>query len=317
MRCVQQTGCARVSLCEIDQAVRDRVASRYGLDEVFSDLVDAVGARPDAAVICTPAHLHVSMALRLAEAGVHLLIEKPLSTSLDGIARLQSLVAKQSLVAAVAYVHRANPILQAMRNAIHEGRFGTPLELVYVGGQNFPFFRPAYREIYYAKRETGGGAIQDGLTHMINAGEWLVGPVTSAAADAARLALDGVEVEDTVHVIARHGGVMASYAMNQHQAPNETTLTVVCERGTARAELHESRWRWKQTNDDPWHDAALPAAERDAAFIEQARCFLRSIDRRETPLCTLEEGLQTLRVNLALLAAVETRSWQSIPQADG
>ena len=46
--------------------------------------------------------------------------------------------------------------------------------------------------------------------------------------------LDGVEVEDTVHLLARHGDVLASYCMNQYQAPNETSITVVCERGTAQ-----------------------------------------------------------------------------------
>src|SRR5262249_15221081 len=84
-------------------------------------------------------------------------------------------------------------------------------------------------------------------------GEWLLGPVERLVADAAHLVLDGVTVEDTVHLLARHGpplltlspdvggegrvrgSVLASYSLNQYQAPNELTLTVICERGTAGA----------------------------------------------------------------------------------
>src|SRR5215217_6265260 len=100
-----------------------------------------------------------------------------------------------------------------------------------------PFYRPAYRNTYYARRSSGGGAVQDALTHVLNAGQWLVGNIDRVVADAAHLAIEGVDVEDTVHVIARHGDLLASYSLNQHQAPNETMITVVCEGGTARFEI--------------------------------------------------------------------------------
>src|SRR5439155_16743169 len=118
--------------------------------------------------------------------------------------------------------------------ALMSGRFGKPLELVAVSGQDFAFYRPAYQSTYYARRSTGGGAVQDALTHILNAGQWCAGDIDRVVADAAHLKIEDVDVEDTVHVMARHGDVMASYALNQHQAPNETTITVICERGTVR-----------------------------------------------------------------------------------
>ena len=59
---------------------------------------------------------------------------------------------------------------------IRSGRFGEPVQIVATCGQHFPHYRPAYRDTYYRDRRTGGGAVQDALTHIINAGEWLVGP---------------------------------------------------------------------------------------------------------------------------------------------
>src|SRR4029077_9536877 len=116
----------------------------------------------------------------------------------------------RGLTAGVAYPYRAHPAVAAMRAAITTGRFGQPLEVIVVAGQHFPTYRPAYRDIYYRDRAAGGGAIQDALTHLINAVEWIVGPTTSVVADAERLKLDGVTVEDTAHVLARNGDVLVT-----------------------------------------------------------------------------------------------------------
>ncbi len=197
-----------------------------------------------------------------------------------------------------------------MQRAIRDGRFGRPVELVAVGGQHFPTYRPAYREIYYTDRATGGGAVQDALTHMINASQWLVGPIDRLAADTAHQVLPGVEVEDTVHVIARHGDLMASYSLNQHQAPNELVITVVCQQGTCRFQLHRHCWAWMTRPDSPWQEESCAELERDDMFIAQADAFLDLIDGCAEPTCTLQDAVQTLRTNLAVLASAEDGTWK-------
>jgi predicted dehydrogenase len=253
------------------------------------------------------------MATRLAEAGVHLLIEKPLSTTLDGVDQLCRTVDRHGVVAVVAYVYHAHPVLRAMKQALDSGRFGRPVQVVATCGQHFPTYRPAYREIYYQDRRTGGGAIQDALTHVVNAGEWLVGPVTRLLADAAHQVLEGVDVEDTVHLLTRHQSVLGCYSLNQHQAPNEFTLTVICERGVVRFEGHRQRWRWMSRPDDPWHGEPDGDLTRDQLFVAQANGFLDAIAGTAAPLCTLEEGIQTLRVNLAALESLRQPAWQELP----
>ena len=264
------------------------------------------------AVIATPAPLHVPQATKLVEAGVHVLIEKPLSISLEGVGRLKDLVSAQQVTVGVAYVYRAFPMLVSMRQALRSGRFGMPRQLTAVCGQHFPTYRPAYREIYYASRKSGGGAIQDALTHIVNLGEWLVGPVDRLVGDAAHLILPGVDVEDTVHVLTRQGPLLGSYALNQHQAPNESTLSVMCDEGTIRCEIHNNRWLWMQKPGDAWQEEPFGKTERDTPFVAQAHAFLDAVEGKAAPLCPLDEGLQTLKVNLAILESVEHPVWQTI-----
>ncbi len=312
LRCFLATGRAQLAFCEVNPSVRQAVAERYSIAEAFADYRQALAAQPEVVVIATPAHLHVAMATAAAEAGAHVLIEKPLSTSFAGLAELNAAVERKGLVAGVAYVYRCHPALEAMRAAIAGGRIGTPVEIVANSGQHFPLYRPAYREIYYKDRATGGGAVQDSLTHVINAGQWLVGPIDRLAADAAHQVLDGVDVEDTVHVLARHGNVMGCYSLNQHQAPNETTITVVGTTGTARFEYHLSRWRWMTEPGGEWTDEDTCELERDTLFVRQASAFLDAVEGRAPVKCTLADASHTLAVNLAILRAADQGTWQDI-----
>jgi predicted dehydrogenase len=319
LRCFKSTGRAELCFCEPNEQLRSTIAERYGVQRHYASLDEALADKPrtfDAAIICAPSHLHIPVATQLARENVNLFIEKPLSLSLDGIDELIRLVDERKLKAAVAYTYRSHPTLRSMKQAIDEGRFGRPVQVVSVWGQHFPKYRPAYRQIYYTRRETGGGAIQDVLTHAINAGEFLVGPVDHLMADAAHQVLEGVDVEDTVHVITRHGRVMGCFSLNQHQAPNENTITVICEKGTARFELHNARWYSMVEPGGEWKLEFQFSMERDDIFIFQANLFLDVLEGRAQPACTVAEGLQTLRVNMAALAAAFNPTWRPvIPKA--
>ncbi len=312
VRCFQKTGRATVSLCEIRDDVRERVARTYSLPRRFSSLEEALAEPHDAVVLCTPAHLHVGMALQCTRQGKGVLIEKPLSTEERGITELLRVVEENKLPASVAYVYRAHPVLENMRGVIQSGRMGRMVQVVMTAGQHFPFYRPAYRDTYYTRHETGGGAIQDALTHMLNAAEWIAGPITKVCVDAAHQVLEGVDVEDTVHVLAQHGEILGSYALNQHQPPNETCLTIICENGAARFEAHHTRWLSCSVPDAAWTIEQTAELKRDDLFVRQANAFLDQLEGTRAAACPLSEGWQTLRVNLACLKSWNQQAWVNV-----
>lgn len=312
LRSFQKTGRAKLSFCEINPELRKRISEEYGVEAAYDNLDDALADSPDVAVIATPAHLHIPMATQAAEAGIHILIEKPLSTSTEGIDTLIETVRKKGVVSAVAYVLHVFPVFAEARKAIRSGRFGDPVEIVLFCGQHFPTHRPAYREIYYNNRATGGGAVQDSMTHMLNAGEWIVGPVDRLVADVDHQVLEGVEVEDTVHLLTRQGNVMGSYTLNQYQAPNELYMKIICREGTVLIEPHQNRWRWTCEPEEPWHDEKVDVWERDDYFIAQANTFLDMVDGKLSDWNPIEDALQTLRCSLAILESVEDGQWHSI-----
>jgi len=314
-RTFQRTGRAELAVCESNEQLRKTVSERYGIGQAYAGLDEALGDdKFDIGLICTPSHLHIPMATQLVKAGKHVFIEKPLSLSLDGISELMRLIKEKGVKSAVAYTYRSHPALRSMKEAIDSGRFGEPVQVIGTWGQHFPKYRPAYREIYYTSRKTGGGAIQDVLTHAINAGEFLAGPVSRLMADCGHQVLEGVTVEDTVHVITRQNGdkVMGCYTLNQHQAPNENTVTVVCKKGTAKWDLNNARWMSMAEPDAGWKTEFQFSTERDDIFVNQANIFMDAMEGKGKFACTLEEGLQTLRVNLTNLQVADNPAWHSL-----
>jgi predicted dehydrogenase len=309
LRCFQQTGRAAVTACDANPALLATLASTYGV-RTHQDWRKALDAQPfDAAVICTPAHLHVEMATEILKLGRHVLIEKPLSQSMTGVAELQRVAVASGKRAAVAYVLHTYPILNAVRDFLAGGELGPVLQATCTSGQYFPGGRPAhavpYHQTYYRDRRMGGGAIQDALTHTVNWFESVLGPTESLLCDCAHQALPGVTVEDTVHICARNGRALVNYTLNQFQAPNESTLQFNTAAGSVKVEMHLRRWGVLKMGAPDWQWHEIPAGDRDTPFITQAGRFLDFIEGRPARLCTLEEAVHTLRFNLAALASAD------------
>lgn len=317
-RCFQRLPGVEVGICEPGQALREKVAKAYGIREAFSSLDEALTSSWHSAVVATPASSHVPIAQRLIEAGIAPLIEKPLAVEVDGLDKLMATSEEAGVLVGVAYVYRAHPALAAMRDAILEGRFGKPLQVVVVCGQSFPFHRPAYASTYYADHARGGGAVQDALTHFINAVEWLVGPITRLVADAAHQSLPHVTVEDTVGVLARHGEVLSTFSLNQFQSANETSITVACESGTVRFEVKHHRWCCVTQPDGPWENYPTHFKDRDDWFVSQSQSWLNAAVGQTRPLCSLTDAAQTLLATRAILDSLKCNgAWQDVPTAWG
>lgn len=310
LRCFQCTGRAQVTGCDANAALAENIAKTYHVD-TYSNWEQAITQKKyDAVVICTPAHLHVAMAIRVLQHGCHVLIEKPLSISLAGIDELLRARDQSGRQASVAYVLHVSPLQFQSRDFLKSGEFGPVRHVTSNSGQHFPIMRPPhaapYAQTYYRDRKTGGGAIQDALTHTANWIESVIGPTDSVLCDCSHQVLPGVEVEDTVNVSARNGDILVNYALNQFQAPNESTVQFNTAIGSVKLEAHNRRWGTYRLGETAWNWREIPPADRDAPFIAQANHFLNQLEGRPSKLCTVEAALQTLRFNLAALASAES-----------
>lgn len=289
--------------CDANDALLKIMTEKYGVP-TSSNWSEAL-PQVDAVAICTPAPLHVPIALQALRQGRHTLIEKPLSHALENVDELLRVARESRARSAVAYVFHVYPILVAARDFIRRGGIGEVRQVTIASGQPFHRLRPAYARTYYRDRRSGGGAIQDALTHTVNWVESVIGPTDSVVCDCAHQVLPDVEVEDTVHIAARNGRALVSYALNQFQSPKENTIQFNAAAGSVRVEFQRHRWGALMEKDADWTWHENPVPDQDAHFVAQAHAFLDQIEGQPARLCTLEAAAQTLRFNLAALASSE------------
>jgi predicted dehydrogenase len=276
--------------------------------QVASNLEDALSRRPAAVIVSNPTALHVETALSAARAGAHLLIEKPLSSSMDGVEELAFEVAERGLAALVAYQFRFHPGLRAVKGWLEEGRIGQVVSAHVFWGEYLPGWHPweDYRFSYSALPELGGGVIHT-LSHPIDYLGWLLGPVESVSAQTGRLSGLAVWVEDAAMLTLRHqGGTLASIYLDYARRPPRHDLEIVGSEGTIRWDNADGVARLFHAESEQWMKAGPPEGfQRNSLFLGEIEHFLACIAGRESPACSLDDGIQALRVALAAHRSAE------------
>ena len=279
IRCFKNTGRAEVAVFDLNPELMGTVASRYDIETVEDPIQALRDPRITCCVIATPAPWHIPLAVEAVNNGKHPLIEKPLALSYADTLPLSEAAAKQPAVQVrIGYVLHCYPAFAEARMAIRDGRIGEILAIQFVAGQDFSFTRPGYEKTYYRLHETGGGLIQDALTHYTNLVDWFVGPAQSVTVDAEHLYLPNVDVEDTVYAMARNGKIFVSYSVTQFQAAPEITVLLHCREGSLRAEPLRERWGIMTRGETTWTRYNAPQPQSDIAYIAQANAFLDAIE---------------------------------------
>ncbi len=267
--------------------------------EVITDIRRALDAGVEAAVIANPASLHLEVALPLARAGIHLLIEKPLSHSAEGTDALIDACAETGAVLQVGYCLRFDPSLRTMKKAFDEGRIGRALGFQASVGQHLAAWRPVadYRRTVSARAELGGGALLE-LSHEIDYARWLLGEPTAVSARLARSGELEIDVEDTADLIVTFSsGIAGALHLDMLQRPPTRTARLFGTEGTLN---------WDGIRHEAWFHPADGSAPQvlhrcgDGAMDEIYRAqfghFLESVAKGLPPLVGGEAGQRTIYV---------------------
>jgi UDP-N-acetyl-2-amino-2-deoxyglucuronate dehydrogenase len=216
----------------------------------------------DIVVLATPSGLHPRQAIKVAQAGRHVMSEKPMATKWDeGVAMVRA-CRDAGVKLFVVKQNRLNATLQLVKRAVDAGRFGR-LAIVNV---NVFWTRPqAYYDAapWRGRWDMDGGAFMNQASHYVDMVDWLVGPVDNVHAYTATLARD-IEAEDTGTMSLRlRSGALASVnvTMLTHNKNFEGSITLLGERGTVRvggvAVNKIEHWEFDTPHDD---DAKVASA---------------------------------------------------------
>jgi predicted dehydrogenase len=269
---------------------------------VETDLQAALAHQPQAVIIANPTALHLDVAIPAAEAGCSLLLEKPVSHTLDRLPELQAAVRRSGAQVFVGYQFRFHPGLRQVERLVREGALGRLVSVRSHWGEYLPGWHPweDYRLGYSARQDLGGGVILT-LCHPLDYLRWLFGDVASLWAYTGQLSDLELSVEDTAEIGLRFaGGALGSLHLDYCQRPPSHHLEAIGTQGVIRWDNADGSVQLYRTGKDQWTRLPAPSGfERNVLFLDLMRHFLAVARGEAAPLCTLEDGIQALRLALA------------------
>jgi len=277
---------------------------------VETDLRDALAHQPDAVIVSNPTALHLDVAIPAAEAGCHLLIEKPVSHSLKRLPDLQAALARGGGRALVAFQFRYHPTLKKAAELLSAGAIGKPVSVRAHWGEYLPEWHPweDYRNSYAARPELGGGVVLT-LCHPLDYLRWLLGEVEALYAMSGHLSDLELSVEDTAEISLRFvNGAYGSLHLDYIQRPPAHRLEVIGTQGSLRWDNADGALQVFRAGMDGWESFAPPAdLARNDLFMAEMKHFTGVVRGEEEPSCTLDDGIQVLKMVLAAHESEQSR----------
>ena len=263
----------------------------------------AVAFLPQIAVIANPAPFHLIAAQRLAEEGVNLLIEKPLSSSIEGVSQLIDTCHKQGAVLQTGYNLRFLPSLQRFRHLLLDDTIGRVLSVRCEIGQYLPSWRPDtdYRQSVSAIRELGGGVLLE-LSHELDYLRWIFGEVDWVKATLCRQSTLEIDVEDIAHLILGFvpldDKIQLIGTVNLDFIRHDTTrsCTAIGENGSLRWNGITGEVELYEAGAKEWRELFCHNYQRDDSYLAEWQNFINCVNEHHKPLVTGEDGLKVLQI---------------------
>jgi predicted dehydrogenase len=263
---------------------------------VETDLSEALKKhKPQAVIVSNPTAMHLDVAIPAAQAGMAILLEKPISHSMQGLDLLQQAVKKSSAKVLVAFQFRFHPALLRAKQLISDGEIGRVISAHVHFGEYLPAWHPweDYRNSYAARADMGGGVV---LTqcHSLDYLPWLIGRVSSAWGMTSKLSDLEVDVEDTAEIGLRFDhGALGSIHLDFNQQPPTHQFAVTGTAGSLKWDHADGAVHIYRASDAAWETYELPKDwERNVMFLDQMKHFVAVVHGDVEPLCTLEDGVR-------------------------
>ncbi|MDA3146646.1 Gfo/Idh/MocA family oxidoreductase [Leucobacter sp. UCMA 4100] len=288
-------------------AVADAMGDPHGVagsTRMFKSVEGLLKAGVDAAVVAVPTKFHEEIGLKLAEAGVHTLIEKPVAHDLPAAERLVEAFDKAGVFAAVGHVERFNPALMSMRERIANGDLGEVYQI------------HTRRQGPFPARIADVGVVKDLGSHDIDLTSWVAQSLYERIS-ANTTYRSGREHEDMVSITGTlKNGIMVNHLVNWLTPFKERLTVVTGERGAYVADTLTADLTFYEngTLESGW-DAVTAfrgvsegtvtrfALEKREPLRNEHEAFRDAILGVRDTAVTLREGLETLRVAEAAIAS--------------
>jgi len=266
-------------------------------------LEEGLAHQPIGVIVSNPTSLHMPVVMAAARAGSHILLEKPISHTLDEVSDFERVVSGNNISVLVGFQFRFHPGLIKIKEWLDKQKVGKPLSVHVHWGEYLPSWhrQEDYRRSYSARSDLGGGVVLT-LSHPFDYLRWLIGEVETVSATTAKLSDLEIDVEDTATIALKFdNGVIGNVYLDFIERPPSHWIKIICSNGVIHWDNSTGVTRVYSAEDQQWHDYSLPVGfERNTMFIEEMRHFLNCLTGEEKAKITLDDGIRALEIALAV-----------------
>ena len=343
----QVDGLTVKTVCDVVREKAEQVAAKHGVTEVSDNLDEVLSdSAIDAVVVAVPNRFHRDVAIAVAKAGKHMLLEKPLSHDFATALEVLRACSAGKQIVRVGHNERCQDASILARQIVQSGVLGEVHAFRNVFSHSWKVV--SIDDYRWNLEISGGATMMDITSHSVDLVRYLIGGDYASIASSLRHSVMPKAVDDNVHLLAEmNNGASGTFSSDRFSPTHHFTtelygtegslhLAQLVMSGTTVAPLavftnrpletlpqvlqENARPRFaaydNQRKTDGWYMMYPP---RRNSYINQMRAFAQLL-RGETPsiaLCTLEEGVHNIEVMHAAYTAQNERRWVDLPQPEG
>jgi predicted dehydrogenase len=295
-------------------AVSDPAGDKHGVAQgrlVLSSVSELLKVGVDYVMVAAPTAYHEEVAMELANAGVHALIEKPLAKEVDGAIKIARAFGEKGLIGAVGHIERYNPALQQLRARLANGDLGSVYQIA------------TRRQGPFPARIADVGVVKDLATHDIDLTAWVASsPYKTISAQT--MHKSGREYEDMVFATCQlENGIMTNHIVNWLTPFKERLTVVTGEKGAFVADTLTADLTFyaNASVSTQWDSVAAFRGVSEGDVIRYAfakpeplrveheafRDAVLGVPGALEKIVTMNEGLETVRVASAMIESASKK----------
>lgn len=307
-----------VAICDVRLEAAEQLASGVGARaelsrsavQAYSDHAEMFASGElDGVVVTAPHSLHAPITLDAAAAGLHVLVEKPMATTLADCRRMIQASHRRGVRLAVGHVLHFLPTVREAKRILGSGQLGQPVVISERRAAHYG--RGSRPEWFFDPVLAGGGIVMNVGTHSIDKAQWLGDAPTSKVLGYV-WSQPGIGVEtESVGLLELANGVRVTLSVTGTGLPFQDETEVVCEQGALRLSRRDGLWTYQ--GDEAVQVAAAGQDDVVAAFAEQLADFVASCVEGRAPAVDGEYGQSVVATALAVYESAERADTVRVP----
>ncbi|MBD2865277.1 Gfo/Idh/MocA family protein [Paenibacillus oceani] len=296
-------GVTVVGVCDIQPDLMENMAKRTGATAYtsFDEMLEKSGC--EVVSVTLPSYLHKEYSIRAANAGKHVICEKPIALNLEDAAEMISVCEKNGVRLFIGHVVRFFPEYVQMRNKINDGSLGRigVAHAKRIGGH------PGDRRPWFAEDEKSGGVVIDLMIHDLDFFRWSLGEVRSVYG---LRTVEGNVDYASATLVFESGAVANVEAHWGYPGPFTTAAEIAGSKGIIRSD--SSQTKSVQVRKAAAKDASGPFVEVPQSpgftnpFEKEIHHYIDCIRENREPIVTAQDAYKALEIGLAVMESVRT-----------